>query len=194
METFYAAKRTLFRGMRLPDQHLKDNYAAGKIITWHAFSSVTADRQLAESYSFEDYDRGFFLESGVPVLFIISTHFRGALLSGWSPHTHDELLLAPFLYFRVTSMSVEPSGNERLRVIKLQVVKLPRSWAETAPDRLILLHPGSMPWAAQPREARSMAPHGSMLHVTVPCAVLQMCSRHSMGYDLDDFAIGKQGY
>ena len=40
-----------------------------------------------------------------------------------------------------------------LQVVKLQAVKLPRSLAETAPDRLILLHPGSMPWAAQPKEA-----------------------------------------
>ena len=118
MEAVYAAKRTLFRGMRLPEQHLQENYAVGKIITWHAFSSVTTNRQLAESYTIEDYDRGFFLESGVPVLFMISTHFKGALLGGWSPHTsHDELLLAPFLCFRVTSVNVEPLGNDRkLRV------------------------------------------------------------------------------
>lgn len=116
MEAVYAAKRTLFRGMRLPEQHLQDNYAVGKIISWHAFSSVTTNRHLAESYYSEDYDRGFFLESGVPVLFMISTHFRGALLGGWSPHTtHDELLLSPFLFFRVTSIS-ELSGNDRLRV------------------------------------------------------------------------------
>ena len=40
-------------------------------------------------------------------------------------------------------------------VIKLQAVKLPKPWAETAPNRLILLDPGSMPWAAQPKEAEN---------------------------------------
>lgn len=208
MEAVYAAKRTLFRGMRLPEQHLQDNYAVGKIISWHAFSSVTTNRHLAESYYSEDYDRGFFLESGVPVLFMISTHFRGALLGGWSPHTtHDELLLSPFLFFRVTSIS-ELSGNDRLRVIKLQVVKLPRSWAETAPDRLILLHPSSMPWAAQPKEVlselevdvddvlkRKLDPPGAfLLSVFVAVTNIILLLLHTMGYDLDDFAVGKQGY
>lgn len=116
VEKAYAAKRTLYRGMRLPEYHLKDQYPVGRIVTWHAFASVTTDRQLAEcclacssmplcnpfrkscaskvgtsaeslhmsallfqGYTCEDYDRGFFAD-GVPVVFVINTFSRGAIL------------------------------------------------------------------------------------------------------------------
>eukprot|EP00434_Breviolum_minutum_P033856 symbB.v1.2.029955.t1/scaffold3326.1/size58984/8 len=207
VESSYAAKRTLFRGMRLPEQHLLENYAVGRILTWHAFSSVTTNRQLAESYCLEDYDRGFFLESGIPVLFIISTYCRGALLGSWTPHTsHDELLLSPFVFFQVMVTTIESLGTDRVRVVRMEAVKLPRSWAETAPERLILLHPGSMPWAQQPKEVlseleddeeeivrRKLDPPGAfLLSVFVAVTHFLLLLLHSLGYDLDDFAIAKQ--
>ncbi|CAK9107599.1 unnamed protein product [Durusdinium trenchii] len=208
LESSYAAKRTLYRGMQLSQQHLQDNYVVGKVVTWNAFASVTTNRQLAETYSCESYDRGFFLDSGVPVVFIIGTQFRGALLGGWSPYpSHEELLLSPFLGFRVTSVGLEPSGTDHTRVVKMEAVKLPRSWAETAPDRLVLLHPGSMPWAAQPKEVLSeleedldeavkkkLDPPGAfLLSVVVGLINASLLFLYVLGYDLDDFAISKQG-
>ena len=43
VERAYAAKRTLYRGMRLAEYHLTENYVVGRVVTWHAFSNVTTD-------------------------------------------------------------------------------------------------------------------------------------------------------
>ncbi|CAJ1344123.1 unnamed protein product [Effrenium voratum] len=196
VEKAYAAKRTLYRGMRLPEYHLKDQYPVGRIVTWHAFASVTTDRQLAECYTCEDYDRGFFAD-GVPVVFVINTFSRGAILGNWTPYaSQHELLLAPFLCFRVVSASLE----KRIWVVKLEVVKL--RWGETG-NRLVLLHPGSMPWATPQKEVLSeleedceevlqkkLDPPGALL-LTVFVVVLNglLLFLYVAGYDLDDFSI-----
>lgn len=72
VEAVCAAQRTLYRGLRLPEQHL-ERYEVGQVVTWHAFGSCTAHRSYAEAYALEDYDRGFFFEDAVPVVFVISS-------------------------------------------------------------------------------------------------------------------------
>ena len=109
VEQAYAAKRSLYRGMRLPEYHVTENYVVGRIVTWHAFASTTTDRQLAESYARQDCDRGLFGSEGVPVLFVIQTAAgRGAALPGNAACPElPELLLTPFMHFEVTSVTVE---------------------------------------------------------------------------------------
>lgn len=162
VESSYAAKRTLFRGMRLPEQHLLENYAVGRILTWHAFSSVTTNRQLAESYCLEDYDRGFFLESGIPVLFIISTYCRGALLGSWTPHTsHDELLLSPFVFFQVMVTTIESLGTDRVRVRDLSNFSTCFEKKSSQLSRLENLLPKWTSWrvpSGRPNGSREIAP------------------------------------
>ncbi|CAE7333948.1 unnamed protein product [Symbiodinium pilosum] len=204
VEQAYAAKRSLYRGMRLPEYHVTENYVVGRIVTWHAFASTTTDRQLAESYARQDCDRGLFGSEGVPVLFVIQTAAgRGAALPGNAACPElPELLLTPFMHFEVTSVTVE---RHSLWVIKLQVVKLPRSWVETSPHRLVLLHPGSMPWpwSSPAREVlceleedsdemvrQKLDPPGALLLASMVAAInaLLICL-YFAGFDLDDFAI-----
>mmetsp|Transcript_44660 Transcript_44660/g.92348 ORF Transcript_44660/g.92348 Transcript_44660/m.92348 type:complete len:323 (+) Transcript_44660:15-983(+) len=197
MEQAYAAKRTLYRGTRLPEYHLTENYVVGRIITWHSFASVTSDRQLAESYTRQDDLFGSFGSEGVPVIFAIHTSAgRGARLPG-----NSELLLAPFTYFEVVSVE-----RQRLwSVITLQVVKLQRSWVETSSHRLVLLHPGSMPWpwSETPKEVlseleedaeeaitRKLDPPGALLLATFVAVINGvLVLLYFAGFDVDDFAI-----
>ncbi|CAE7530497.1 unnamed protein product [Symbiodinium natans] len=209
VERAYAAKRTLYRGMRLAEYHLTENYVVGRVVTWHAFSNVTTDlatallnvttdRQLAQSCA--QHDRGLFGSvgsDGVEVLFVIQTSSgRGATLPG----NYSELLLAPFTYFEV--LSVE---RQRTWVITMQVVKLQRSWVETSPHRLVLLHPGSMPWpwSAIPKEVlseldddaeeavrRKLDPPGALLLASFVAIInALLVGLYFAGFDVDDFTI-----
>eukprot|EP00931_Biecheleriopsis_adriatica_P059261 TRINITY_DN35430_c0_g1_i1.p1 TRINITY_DN35430_c0_g1~~TRINITY_DN35430_c0_g1_i1.p1 ORF type:complete len:352 (+),score=55.20 TRINITY_DN35430_c0_g1_i1:31-1056(+) len=142
VERVYVAKRTLYRGTKMPDQHLRQHYVVGQVVTWGAFASVTTHRGKALSYARESYDRDIFAQDGIPVLFVIETYSRGAVLGEWTPYVADEeLLLPPFLCFEVTSVAEAPPEDDpskQMRVVTMQVVKTPRSCRISITERPLL--------------------------------------------------------
>ncbi|CAE8646821.1 unnamed protein product, partial [Polarella glacialis] len=160
MEKSYAAKRTLFRGMRMSEQHLKDHYVVGQVITWGAFASASASRQKAIACARDSYDRGFSVSDGVMVMFVIDTYCRGAVVGEWSPFSsEEEVLLMPFLCFEVLATKeviLEDSPGKPLLVTLLQVVKPPRLHTCDGVERLLMGGwPKDFPWSPQRKEILS---------------------------------------
>ena len=77
------------------------------------------------------------------------------LLAVWVSYCFIRECHQTYIVHRIAS-AFSLTGSMDLEVITMQVVKLQRSWVETSPHRLVLLHPGSMPWpwSAIPKEVR----------------------------------------